>query len=906
MPPVSAMSTVSSQGSMVSSHRSNSSGERHLAIWNRFFANAFTAAEGGAAGSSPTERSRAASAARSQWPERPSDSEFISLMSVARQIVRRREKMKAIGSSYDDEEISLQLDRAMLAAMMRCDLSAAEELLLMGANPGSQIADWPGERSPAHFAVRYVDHEFTPLNRKDIDSEGENGDHNGMDHKAVKCLALLSDYGADIEAEDAAGRRPLHVAAAFGCFEALRFLLESAADVTAVDSSGNSALQLGMSTLFILTPLMYFPYDLFVLPAATGGFSACCRLLLAFDSPPLSSYSRQVSGEEPSTAARRGNNGEFPVISEDSDSATDLNAGKKNVGIAGGLRLNTEMEKRNRASVEHAKNLVASSLLSSGMTTEARQRSPSPIPPVHTHNHHQHPPNSSRTDSGVSTSSSARGLERALGGGTGSSVNSGGSGHLQPRSRSRSRSGRKVVFVARQHGTANDSASSDDDDDDDRMGYSGGNRNERRRTTASRASERRTRQPQQAEELPQYEHADQRKNVDHFSAGSRDRQLDSSVTHSPSKHKTVSPSKSQSPASTASRGRGRSRSPMTNDAPIPPWSNLTVQIGPPPMQSRRSPRQSPRGGGNSQGGLTNLPSPRRLNLSGDLQRSGIAELAGGSPRIRGIGHVVLDDDDEDEDEEEEEDNDEEEEEEQEDAMTEMVWGVASSLIGITMSMFGKKSSDRSKANNTTTAGVGRHSHSSSSSSAESETNDEDEELEFDRKLQSKLAATKRSSSAARFGWVWGGNKSDSDRGNSSDATRQQHVNPSSNQAAVSWSTMTAPPTDTELRSRGLGHAPPVLVAEDIYRHEDSVRSGNTPRLSNPRPPADVSIALAVAKHQLTPRKNNVPERSNHGTQGYGPPPIVISNGYSLQQMPRGVSWRYVDVLNNGSGSAPQR
>ena len=259
--PVSVMSTVSSQGSVASSHRSNSSGERHLAIWNRFFANAFTAAEGGTAGSSPTERSRAASAARSQWPQRPSDAEFVSLMSVARQIVRRREKMKAIGSSYDDEDISLQLDRAMLAAMMRCDLSAAEELLLMGANPGSQTADWPGERSPAHFAVRYVDHEFTPLNRKDMDDEGESIDHNGMDHKAVKCLALLSDYGADIEAEDAAGRRPLHVAAAFGCFEALRFLLESAADVTAVDSAGNSALQLGKLVPVIVAP----SFDLFLI-----------------------------------------------------------------------------------------------------------------------------------------------------------------------------------------------------------------------------------------------------------------------------------------------------------------------------------------------------------------------------------------------------------------------------------------------------------------------------------------------------------------------------------------------------------------------------------------------------------------------------------------------------------------
>ena len=107
--------------------------------------------------------------------------------------------------------------------------------------------------------------------------------------------------------------------------------------------------------------------------------------------------------------------------------------------------------------------------------------------------------------------------------------------------------------------------------------------------------------------------------------------------------------------------------------------------------------------------------------------------------------------------------------------------------------------------------------------------------------------------------------------------------------------MAAPPTDSELRQRGLGMAPPVIVAADITRAEDSVRSGLTPRKAHPAPPADVSIALAVAKHQVTPRSN-------------GPPPTFppAPNGYSMTNLPRGVNWRYVDVLNNAGTSGNEQ
>jgi hypothetical protein len=126
--------------------------------------------------------------------------------------------------------------------------------------------------------------------------------------------------------------------------------------------------------------------------------------------------------------------------------------------------------------------------------------------------------------------------------------------------------------------------------------------------------------------------------------------------------------------------------------------------------------------------------------------------------------------------------------------------------------------------------------------------------------------------------------------------------------------MDAPPTDRELHSM-IG-PPPALVAEDIYRIEDSVRSGATPRISNPRPPADVSMALAMARQGSPIGPSGSASASASGSQGssllgvpssrppgpLGPPappgPPTGTNSYSMGAMPTGVSWRYVDVLSH--------
>jgi len=325
-------------------------------------------------------------------------------------------------------------------------------------------------------------------------------------------------------------------------------------------------------------------------------------------------------------------------------------------------------------------------------------------------------------------------------------------------------------------------------------------------------------------------------------------------------------------------------------------------------------RHSPRRGADDQ-----RYSPRRLHKGDESphhpHRVGIAE----DQARRADGKREEDDGGNDNggegDDDDEDDEVEEEEEDQADAVSEMVWGVASSLIGITVSMFAgqQKRGGDAKGNKAGKGKVGSprravrtasSSSSSSASSAESETpddeDDEDEDRAFDRRLQAKLAAKAAAAPPppSRFGWMWGGGSAArSGNGSSGEGGGSGKSTGSAGDVAASdsWSTMAAPPTDSELRQRGLGMAPPVIVAADITRAEDSVRSGLTPRKAHPAPPADVSIALAVAKHQVTPRSN-------------GPPPTFppAPNGYSMTNLPRGVNWRYVDVLNNAGTSGNEQ
>jgi len=97
-----------------------------------------------------------------------------------------------------------------------------------------------------------------------------------------------------------------------------------------------------------------------------------------------------------------------------------------------------------------------------------------------------------------------------------------------------------------------------------------------------------------------------------------------------------------------------------------------------------------------------------------------------------------------------------------------------------------------------------------------------------------------------------------------------------------------PPTDQELRHRGLGFAsPPTIIADEI---QSRVILAQQLRLSAAEaPPKGVpsEVQLAVAMARAAQKRDHVKEGGASSE----------SSPYSLgKSLPRGVSWRYVDVL----------
>lgn len=173
----------------------------------------------------------------------------------------------------------------------------------------------------------------------------------------------------------------------------------------------------------------------------------------------------------------------------------------------------------------------------------------------------------------------------------------------------------------------------------------------------------------------------------------------------------------------------------------------------------------------------------------------------------------------------------------------------------------------------------------------------------------------------------------------------------------SWQPM-APPTDHELKQRGLGFyhppsplhrgadgeiivpqtpRPPDIVAAELDAKVVAYKKGLTPRRDIMVPPNEVILAVDMARAayidpakrpaplnlQINPAKTlgdagsiSIPfkEQSKHNrsgsvdsTQSSGsndyaiPIPKRANNGYSMgTSVPEGVRWRYVDVLNTGN------
>ena len=119
---------------------------------------------------------------------------------------------KSALADYDEE--TREKSTKLIAAVMECDFSHVERLLLGGAD--ANFVD-ENMRSPAHYASKIG---------------------------SVFSLALLYEYNADLEIRDGNGHAPLHIACIVGVSDSVKFLLESAVAVDCKDKFGYTPLHL--------------------------------------------------------------------------------------------------------------------------------------------------------------------------------------------------------------------------------------------------------------------------------------------------------------------------------------------------------------------------------------------------------------------------------------------------------------------------------------------------------------------------------------------------------------------------------------------------------------------------------------------------------------------------------------
>ncbi|KAH9134344.1 hypothetical protein AeRB84_019797 [Aphanomyces euteiches] len=123
----------------------------------------------------------------------------------------------------------------------------------MAAPPLGQTRNEPHRMTTFDAFVHAASLNQTSVVQRWID-KGHDVDHEDSDHHRALCvaaqnqcletMALLVQYGADVNQTEVGGRTPLHCACAWGKLEATNFLIEHGADVDAKDANGQAPLHL--------------------------------------------------------------------------------------------------------------------------------------------------------------------------------------------------------------------------------------------------------------------------------------------------------------------------------------------------------------------------------------------------------------------------------------------------------------------------------------------------------------------------------------------------------------------------------------------------------------------------------------------------------------------------------------
>lgn len=237
LPESPSVSSLSDSQSM-SQSESQSSHERHMQVWGKFFENLANhpmnndEASHRHRGRRSREKRRNGSTSKAKDPIRLIPTSITAPVTAGTEhgmSTKVYSKLlvtvlnTAIVPSTDLEQQNQLHNKVFLAACQYRDRIGIEQLLQYGVSVS--VTD-SNRRSPAHIVVNH------DLHSKDAMST------------ALTLLALLLDYGEDLDSQDVYGWTPLMYACVHGSVELVGFILQSAADVNAKENAGNTALHL--------------------------------------------------------------------------------------------------------------------------------------------------------------------------------------------------------------------------------------------------------------------------------------------------------------------------------------------------------------------------------------------------------------------------------------------------------------------------------------------------------------------------------------------------------------------------------------------------------------------------------------------------------------------------------------
>jgi hypothetical protein len=274
--------------------------QRSLEVWSRFFENALKAKEdgGNSIQNEFVQQFSLPQLQANEWLVILEDDEFANMIEF-------------ITSQSPSLTRDTNLNIALIYAITASEIAVVERLLQLGADPN--FIDMIQLRTPLHHAARTG---------------------------SLPLVAMIFDHGGDAEVVDCNGQVPLHVACLGGYYDIIQYFCESAVNVNSIDNNGNTSFHLLCDYIVDQAPAetdTSYQYDDHKHELMNNAI-LCYDLLIEYDA---SSIVKNNNGKNPLDYARKYMTLYISISTAESKSMADSNINaienvNKNVGAGAG------------------------------------------------------------------------------------------------------------------------------------------------------------------------------------------------------------------------------------------------------------------------------------------------------------------------------------------------------------------------------------------------------------------------------------------------------------------------------------------------------------------------------------------------------------------------------------------